>query len=214
MKRLIVLLAVVMVAMTIHAGVFGNTRNVSGIVFFLDGHKETFQSITIPYAGDKDFKGIDESGNKRTVKALDVEHLELWHPKYPEESRDVLWSCFDTKANGTKKFVSWSFVTGKGKYISFFTHCGRYVMTKDGLAMVGKNIWPGMTCIKPAVSGIYQSFGWWNNVMGSSKTVVKKLVEKYIFDDPALCKAIQEENWKGRVPELLEFVARTYNPQK
>ena len=118
MKRLIVLLAVVMVAMTIYAGVFGNTRNVSGIVFFLDGHKETFQSITIPYAGDKDFKGIDESGNKRTVKALDVEHLELWHPKYPEESRDVLWSCFDTKANGTKKFVSWSFVTGKGKYIS------------------------------------------------------------------------------------------------
>ena len=113
MKRLIVLLAVVMVAMTIYAGVFGNTRNVSGIVFFLDGHKETFQSITIPYAGDKDFKGIDESGNKRTVKALDVEHLELWHPKYPEESRDVLWSCFDTKANGTKKFVSWSFVTEK-----------------------------------------------------------------------------------------------------
>lgn len=70
MKRLIVLLAVVMVAMTIYAGVFGNTRNVSGIVFFLDGHKETFQSITIPYAGDKDFKGIDESGNKRTVKDM------------------------------------------------------------------------------------------------------------------------------------------------
>lgn len=214
MKRLLTLLIVTMLTLTIQAGIFDNTRKVPGIVYYADGHKETFQLISIPYAGDKKFKGIDESGNKKTVMAVDVEHLELWHPKNPEESRDVLWSCCDTKADGSKKFLAWCFVTAKGKHIGFFTHGGKNVMTKTGLMTTGKNLWPKIICIKPDVSGEYDLFGWWDNTMGSSKTTVKKLVEKYIYDDPALCKAIQERNWKGKVNELLDFVANTYQPRK
>ncbi len=214
MKRLLSLLAVLMVALSIHAGLFGETRKVPGIVYYADGHKESCQTINIPYPGDKKITVVDEAGNKKQIQALDVAYLELWHPKNPEESREILWCCVDKKADGTKKFQAWSLVQAKGKYISFFTYGGKYVMRKTGLSMVGKNLWPGMFCLKPAMSGEYFNFGWWDNNMGSSNTVVKRLVEKYISDDPSLCKAIQEKKWKGKVPELLDFVAGTYSPSK
>lgn len=215
MKRLISFIIMLLAVLTIQAGIF-YTRKASGIVYYTDGHKKSFKTITIPYAGDKKFKAIDESGKKVTIKSIDVEHLELWNPDYPEASRDVLWCCADTKANGTKKFLAWCFVAGQGKYISFFTHEGKYIMRKDGLAMVIRNTSPGPTliCIKPAVSNEYEYVGVMGILEFASKKLTKKLVEKFIYDDPTLCKSLQEKNWKGQVYELLDFVAGAYNPQK
>lgn len=215
MKRLLALLTVFLVALTIRAGIF-NQRDAAGIVYYCDGHQETFQTISIPYAGDKKFKGVDASGQKRTVKAVDVDHLELWHPKNPEESRDELWCCCDTKPDGSKKFLAWCFGVGLGKHIRFFTHEGKYIMQKSGLAMVirSNSVGPVLICVKPTVSGIYERVGLMSVLEFASKKMVRFLVERFIYDDPTLCKSIQEKNWKGKVYELLDFVAGTYCPQQ
>ncbi len=205
----------VLTVMTIQAGIF-DTRKVPGIVHYADGHQEQFQSIKIPPSGAKKFTAKDESGKKVTIRFEDVAYLELWHPKAPEESHDILWCCVSKKADGSKELSGWSFLVGEGKHLKFYSCLGVYYMTKTGLIMriKGTSLGPNLIYIKPDVSTEYQHFGLLGILEIRSKTTVKMLVEEVISDDPALCKAIQEKNWKGKVYELLDFVAGAYNPQK
>lgn len=217
MKRLFTFILTLLAVITIQAGILTtDTRTVPGIVHYADGHQETFQSITIPPSGAKKFTAKNEAGKKVTIQAVDVEYLELWHPKAPEESRDVLWCCISKKADGSKKLSGWSFIIGEGKHLNFYTCQGVYYMTKTGLVMrvKGDSLGPNVIYRKPDISTEYQHFGLMEILKIRSKTVVKRLVEEVISDDPALCKTIQEKDWKGKVLELLEYVAGTYNPQK
>ena len=213
MKRLFSFILMLITVVTIQAGVY--PRSVPGIVHYADGHQETFTSIKIPPSGAKKFTAKNESGKKVTIQAVDVEYLELWHPKAPEESHDILWCCISKKPDGTKKLSGWSFVIGEGKHISFYACQGAYYMTKTGLIMQMKSTsaGPNLIYIKPDVSTEYQHFGLLGILENRSKTTVKRLVEEVIFDDPSLCKTIQEKSWKKQVYELLDFVAGTYNPQ-
>lgn len=217
MKRLLTFIFLMLSVLTMRAGIF-NTRNCQGIIHYTDGHQEACKEIKIPSSGHKKFTAVTESGEKKTIQALDVEYLELWHPKYPEKSRDVLWCCIDTKKDGTKKFITWSFVIAEGKYLSFYAYepGSKYYMQENGLMMSIRSTSPGPTIIyiKPAVSGEYQVLGVQTVIYYASNKLCKKLAEKVISDDPNLCKAIQEKKWKGKVPELLEYVAGTYAPQK
>ena len=216
MKRLLTLIVLFLSALTMRAGLNANLKSCPGIVHYIDGHQEEFAKVTIPKAGSKKFNAVTASGEKKTIQSLDVEFLELWRAKNPEESRDVLWCCADTRPDGTRKFLAWSTVLGQGKNISFYAHEGAYVMMTSGLGMQIRNTSPGPTIIyiKPGESGEYKVLGLGSVLLYNSKRLAKKLVEKVISDDPALCKSIQENKWKGRVYELFEQVADIYSPQK
>ncbi len=214
MKRLFSFILMLIAVVTIQAGVF--PKKVPGIVHYADGHQETFKSIKLPTSSNKKFTAKNESGKSVTIQAADVKYLEIWHPKAPEESRDILWCCISKKADGTKKFVGWSLVIGEGKHISFYATNGSYYMSKTGLFLQWKSntsAGPNLLYIKPDVSTEYQHFGLLSILEYRSKTIVKRLVKEVISDDPSLCKTIQEKSWKNQVYELLDFVAGTYNPQ-
>lgn len=214
MKRLLLLSVMIMTVLSIKADLF-DIRSVPGIVHYADGHQQEFKSIKLPPSGAKKFTAKDQSGKSVTIKYEDVAYLEVWHPKAPEESRDYLYCCVSKKADGTKELSGWSFLVSDGKRIKFYSCLGVYYMTKTGLIMRMKNsAGPNLIYIKPDTSTEYQHFGLLGILEMRSKTTVKRLVEEVISDDPSLCKVIQEKNWKGKVYDLLDFVAGAYSPKK
>lgn len=212
------LLVFLLTALHAHAFIVGAKKTCPGTIRYTDGREVAYEAITLPKGGAEKIKVVrvvDGKEQKETIDALKIDYIECWYAKDKEKTITRIYCVKNHTVKG-KVYPWWCLEYALGPNMQFYVACGQYRMSPNGLLMVYKesayNTYPDICYVKSSDPKTLHKLGKKHLIETWSNKTRKYLQENVIADDEALCKQVEEEKWKGRVQELFQHIALSYQP--
>ena len=187
------------------------TDREEGRIVMADG-TEHVGRVKMPKCNTKNIRIKTDKGEKLKLKNTDIAVLGVWKKTHPDKCHFLVCQPYTTnKMFSTKKEKTikpqWMAVTAQGDHVEFYC-CGyKYSIPKDGTLTI-TSVQNGNIAYVARKTG--DENGQIIGYKGSGARHWRKLLIKYLSDDPSLCKKLEDKEIESGD---LQKIADTYNPE-